>query len=744
MRDFRVMDTAGDRPVVVVGSGAAGLAAALSLAPLPVCLVTAGRLEADSSSAWAQGGIAAALGPGDSPQLHARDTVAAGAGLVDEQVAGEITEAAPECIEWLARLGVPFDRETDGGYSLGLEGAHSRRRITRVGGDGVGRAVVDALAAAVRRSEHIEVFERHRVIDLLGEQGGDEHSGGAGGHGGADGRLSGAGDHRAVAAGRLGSGDHRGAGDHPRAGNRRICGVLALDPAGRRRPIAARAVVLATGGVGSLYGATTNPPGALGHGIALALRAGAAVRDAEFVQFHPTAIDVGRTPMPLATEALRGEGAVLVDESGAPILDGEGGELAPRDVVARAIARRLAGGRADNGCANGVAANVRRVTVGAGRARYDSADSGHGGEHAGVPRRDGDSERAGRRCATATNGAGPRRRCADSRVYLDATRAVGAAMPERFPAVTAACRAAGIDPVTEPIPVRPAAHYHMGGIAVDSYGRSGVAGLYACGEVACTGLHGANRLASNSLLEAIVCAQRVAKAIAGEAEGIGDDEEAGGNGAGGGGRPDIADLRSPAGATTNDAMTRNRATNGVAAAALSDDARPASAGRNDSLSLESIRELTESFLGVEREEDGLRQAIVALAPLAFGGERQNAGTERARWESSAHAPSTSVPASPAHREFATTATAPAALVSLAIAVAADRRRESRGGHYRSDYRQADPAQARSRVLTLADLREAVADVLGEHDADLPTAAGLADIDCSDEPSFLTPVAGARG
>ncbi len=570
MRNFKVMDTAADRPVVVVGSGAAGLAAALALSPAPVRLVTAGRLDSDSSSAWAQGGIAAALGADDSPELHARDTVAAGAGLVDEPVAREITEAAPDCIEWLARLGVPFDRAANGEYSLGLEGAHSRRRIARVGGDGVGQAVVDALAAAVRRSEHIEVLERHSVIELLG--------GGVNGHD------------------RVG---RRKAGDHPAACGRSVRGVLAVDRAGRRRTIDARAVVLATGGVGSLYSDTTNPRGAFGYGIALALRAGAAVRDAEFVQFHPTAIDIGRTPMPLATEALRGEGALLVDGNGEPILEGGDGELAPRDVVARAIARRLGRG----GDRTDITANGRRMT--------GSAESIRG---------------------AAASGAGTRRRLAACRVYLDATHAIGAAMPERFPAVTAACRAAGIDPVTEPIPVRPAAHYHMGGIAVDLHGRSGVSGLYACGEVACTGLHGANRLASNSLLEAIVSARRVAQAIAG-------------------GECD-------AGWARREVVAQRCGCGGDGHAAR-------------------IREISDRYLGVERDGAGLRQAIAELTPLAFDD----------RWA--------------------------AALAALAIAVAAERREESRGGHYRGDYPHTDAAQAHSRLLTFRDIRDAAAAIAGD-------------------------------
>ena len=381
--------------IVVVGAGVAGLSVALRLAPRPVILVSAAPLGLGTATGWAQGGIAAAIGADDAPALHAADTQAAGAGLTDPEVALRVASEGPRLIEWLLRLGVPFDRAEDGILALGLEAAHGRRRIVRAGGDSTGARVLDGLVRAVFATPSIEVVTA-RVRDLLR--------------------------------------DERGA----------VAGVACeRDGASFRLP--ARAVVLATGGVGALYASTTNPRGATGQGLALAARAGAILRDLEFVQFHPTAIAAGADPMPLATEALRGEGARLVDETGAPVMAGiTGGDLAPRDVVARAIFQALGRG---------------------------------------------------------------------ATVFLDARGKLGAAMPTRFPTVAGLCAAEGIDPATMPIPVRPAAHYHMGGIRVDGEGASSVPGLYASGEVASTGLHGANRLASNSLLEALAFAGFIADSI---------------------------------------------------------------------------------------------------------------------------------------------------------------------------------------------------------------------------------------
>ncbi|HJY40890.1 MAG TPA: L-aspartate oxidase [Steroidobacteraceae bacterium] len=383
--------------VVVVGGGIAGLATALKLAPLPVTVLVKAPLGTEASTPWAQGGIAAAIGEDDAHTLHAADTLVAAAGVGDHHVANRVTAEAAACIEDLLSYGIEFDRDANGEIALGLEAAHSRRRIVHAGGDSTGLEAINTLIRAVRRTPSIEVLDDVRVTELLVDEG-------------------------AV---------------------RGVQGVRGGAPFYR----AARAVVLATGGAGGLYVHTTNPLGSVGSGFVLAARAGALLRDVEFVQFHPTAMAVGRDPMPLATEALRGEGATLVNQHGERFMDAvPGRELAPRDVVARGI--------------------WKQIEVG-------------------------------------------------NEVFLDARTAVGERFPKRFPGVYALCKDAGLDPVRQMIPVRPAAHYHMGGIAVDERGRSSIDGLWACGEVAATGLHGANRLASNSLLEALAYARWIAADIQG-------------------------------------------------------------------------------------------------------------------------------------------------------------------------------------------------------------------------------------
>lgn len=383
---------------VVVGGGLAGMLTAFELRPLRVALVSYRSLGELTSSAWAQGGIAAAVGDDDSPSLHTADTVKAGAGLVERRVAARLTADAPNAIERIASLGVRFDREgEDSHYALGREAAHSRRRILRAGGDATGAELVRAVVEAVHGAPWIVPLEGARALDAL---------------------LDGEG---------------------------RIAGVLVRLADGTLERIATRALVLATGGIGGLYEFTTNPRASVGAGIAIAARAGAKLEDLEFVQFHPTALDVPIDPLPLLTEALRGEGARLVDEHGARIMEGVDPalELAPRDVVARRVfAVRAAGGR----------------------------------------------------------------------VFLDA-RALGEELPEHFPTVFAACRLHGLDPRVDLIPVVAAAHYHMGGVAVDLDGKTSVPGLYACGEAAATGVHGANRLASNSLLESVVYPERIANDV---------------------------------------------------------------------------------------------------------------------------------------------------------------------------------------------------------------------------------------
>jgi len=385
--------------VVVVGAGLAGLFTALKLAPVPVTVVSAARFGEGASSLWAQAGIAAAIAEGDSPDAHAADTIQAGAGIIDNKIAHLLANEARDRIADLLRYGVPFDKDLEGHFSLGREAAHGRNRILHVKGDTAGKAIMHALLAAVRETPSITVLEGYAARDLVLRDGG-------------------------VAAIEL-------------AYTNGVSRALILP---------ATAVVLATGGAGQLYAITTNPREARGEGIAIAARAGAVIADAEFVQFHPTAINIGRDPAPLATEALRGEGALLINSRGERFMRAvhEDAELGPRDVVARAVYREVAAGRG---------------------------------------------------------------------AFLDC-RPLGATLVGHFPTVVAACRSAGIDPVREPIPVTPAAHYHMGGILTDARGRSTVDGLWACGEVASTGAHGANRLASNSLLEAVVFGARVAHDIA--------------------------------------------------------------------------------------------------------------------------------------------------------------------------------------------------------------------------------------
>lgn len=386
--------------VVVVGAGLAGLSAALAAAPRRVLVLSATPIGEGCASSWAQGGMAAALCAGDTAELHAADTLAAGDGLCDTAAVAILTREAPEAVRRLAVLGAPFDRAADGAFVQGLEAAHSRARVAKVGGDGAGLAIMRAVIAAVRAAPHIEVREGVRVRSLLQDVSG------------------------------------------------RVGGVV-VEQTGAIREIVAPATLLATGGVGGLYAITTNPKSARGDGLAMAALAGARIDGAEFVQFHPTAIAIDADPAPLATEALRGDGASLVGTNGKPFMRryDAAGDLAPRDVVARAIAAELRAGRG---------------------------------------------------------------------AFLDARAAIGEAFPEHFPAVFALCMAAGIDPRRQPIPVRPAAHYHMGGVATDEWGRTSLPGLFAAGEVASTGVHGANRLASNSLVEAAVFGKRAGEAAAKE------------------------------------------------------------------------------------------------------------------------------------------------------------------------------------------------------------------------------------
>lgn len=491
-----------DRPVII-GGGIAGLLTALHLAPEPVLLLSRAPLGIEASSAWAQGGLAAAMGDDDDPALHLADTLAAGDGLCDRAMASRILHAAPGAIEALAAFGVRFDRTPQGRLRLGLEAAHSRRRIIHADGDGSGREIIRALLAAVRSTPSITVVEGVEVRRL------------------------------AVA-------------------DNAIQGVRASGPAGRLF-FGGHRVVLATGGIGGLFLETTNPIGNCGQGLALAAHAGARLADLEFIQFHPTALAGSGSPMALISEAVRGEGAVLVDETGQRFLAGiQGAELAPRAVVARAVWNHLARGH---------------------------------------------------------------------RVFLDARERLGPAFARYFPTIAAACSKLGIDPGRDLIPIRPAQHYHMGGVAVDGCGRSSVSGLWACGEVASTGLHGANRLASNSLTEAVVCSRWVAEDLAGIPA-----------------RP----------------------------------VRPAMVDDVPSPDPAAVRTLVSPALGVVRDEQGLAAAAKALLPLAQG-------------KGSAADP---------------------AAVGLMIAIAALRRRESRGAHHRADCPHHAPHAGRSTITLGAALKAA--------------------------------------
>ncbi|MFN2560669.1 MAG: L-aspartate oxidase [Jatrophihabitans sp.] len=397
--------------VVVVGSGIAGLTTALQISrqsSLRVLLVTKDVLAAGSTR-WAQGGIAAALGAGDSPEDHYADTIAAGAGVCDEVAVRVLVREGPAAVRELVQMGARFDRAHDGELSLTREGGHHRDRIAHAGGDATGAEIQRALVTRVLDATDVSVIEHALVLDLLL---------------GTDGAIAGLTLHV------MGEGQRDGVG-----------------------AVRARAVVLATGGIGQVYASTTNPSVSTGDGVAAALRAGAAVRDLEFVQFHPTVTWLGarsRGQQPLVSEAVRGEGGVLVDDDGVPFMQGqhELADLAPRDVVAKAILRRM------------------RET---------------GAEH----------------------------------IWLDARRFGAEKWRVRFPTIHETLLSLGIDPVRELIPVVPACHYASGGVRTDLVGESSLRGLFVCGESACTGVHGANRLASNSLLEGLVFGHRIAETVIG-------------------------------------------------------------------------------------------------------------------------------------------------------------------------------------------------------------------------------------
>ncbi|WP_297298454.1 L-aspartate oxidase [uncultured Methylovirgula sp.] len=488
--------------VLIVGGGIAGLMTALKLAPEPCVLLSKAPIGEETSSILAQGGVAACVGSDDSVALQVADTLAAGDGLCVAPVVERIVAGGPAAIENLIRLGVPFDRAADGRLKRGLEAAHSRHRIVHAGGDKTGREITLTLAAAVRATPSIAILEGFSARRLSVEDG-------------------------------------------------EVAGLLADGPDGSVF-LRTNRIVIATGGISGLFAHGTNPVGSWGQGLALAARVGARLSDMEFVQFHPTALDAPGPQLSLVSEAVRGEGAILVDENGERFMAGvPGAELAPRDVVARGVWQQLRAGH---------------------------------------------------------------------RTFLDA-RAIKD-LAAHFPGVTQHCRAAGIDPVTQPIPIRPAAHYHMGGIKVDLAGRTTVEGLWAVGEAACTGLHGANRLASNSLLEALVCAGFVAESLK--------------------------------------AAPQRPVRRGPIEAPL----RPSEP--------QSVRPILSRTAGVLRAGAELRQAAAELYPLAHGND--------------------------------------AALVGLMIVIAALRREESRGAHFRLDFAQKDAIPVSPRDINLTQAFTAAQDL----------------------------------
>ncbi len=526
-------------PVIVVGSGVAGLACALALAPVPVILITKTTEFAGGSSLLSQGGIAAALGPTDSPRQHAADTLRAGGELSERHVVESVVRDGMEAVREIIAAGFRADRSPDGSLALGREGAHSRSRIVHARGDTTGPALVATLLDRVSRTPSIELLPATLALDLLVENG-------------------------------------------------RIAGLFAYRSGAGPIVFATPSIVLATGGAGSLWLETTNPAEATGDGLALAARARAQLADLEFVQFHPTAliprVRSAGARLPLMTEALRGAGARLLDARGIPFMSREHalGDLAPRDVIARAIWRRRSAGEP-------VVLDLRPVFANGGR--------------------------------------------------------------DAFPQALALCREAGYEPLRAPVPITPAAHYHMGGVLADEGGRTSIPGLWACGEIASTGMHGANRLAGNSLLEALVSAHRVADAL------------------------------------RRCATSRHERAPGTSASSLmlhqfGDE--PLDALR------ERLRTLMSRHVGIIRHGAGLSSATAMLEQLQEEFEAQGS------------------PASPDRQhEFerirSWSELGNMLLVSRLVTLAALRRTESRGAHFRSDFPHSRENWMHRQIMSVADL-----------------------------------------
>ena len=575
-----------DADVVVIGSGAAGISVALTAAASGLRVLVVTKDLVGGATPLAQGGLAAALGAGDTPAAHVSDTLIAGAGLCEPDIVAALADGAPGAIGWLAGLGARLETR-----DLRLEGGHSARRIVHSGDDATGAEVHRTLLAALLASG-IEILDRTVALDLL--------PGAAVGAGTGAGTGTGTGTGARAARGTAAA---NAVPAGPQAGEpvtaRSVAGLTAafIGAGGRLTPglISARAVVIAAGGLGQAFGTTSNPAGATGDGIAIAARAGAVIRDLEFVQFHPTVLWLpgASGQCPLVTEALRGAGAVLRDAGGTPLMAGHDprGDLAPRDVIAARMAEVIAAGNA-----------------------------GH--------------------------------------VWLDATELGSDLMENGFPTVTAACRKHGIDPVTEMIPVAPGAHYSCGGILADLDGRTSLAGLYAAGEAASTGVQGANRLASNSVTEAIIAGRRTGAAVAGALSRAGWSR--GVPGVPGQERFGPVALRTSEGPAVN---------------------RGAVADRH------LLAQAMSRYAGVMRDGDGLARLLEVIAetgaPCSLGPATALEGADE-----------------PWSLDLESVEAANLRAVSMLIAVGARRRAESRGCHRRRD--AAGPAAAPWHTLARWD------------------------------------------